>query len=198
MIAPAGMAAPTGMTTPTDMATPTGNETNGAEKSDNASGDSKPYEGDDETEFDLSDYEIVKDEPFIRVRDWVNSQNEKSLAVFDSSDEEDTTVVSPKDVRTKDYDVISVPCSGKPSNCVSTASMGYHSNEGSVFEEAEVAKEEGDDNDSDYTVLHSSIGGLDWKDRDELSTSCESLRSAALFLTYDVVEMIELRYNNVV
>ncbi|XP_078377971.1 uncharacterized protein LOC144661138 isoform X2 [Oculina patagonica] len=185
------MIAPTGVNNPRDS------ETNG-ENSDGVSGDSRPYEGDDETELDLSDYDIVKKEPFIRVRDWLNSQNEKSRtgSRLDSSDDEEETVgACPKDVRTKEYDIISVPCSGQPSNCLSTASMGYHSNEEAG---SEVANEDEGDNDSEFTVLHSSIGGLDWKDRDELSSSCDSLHSAALFLTYDVVEMIELRYNNVV
>lgn len=185
------MIAPTGVNNPRDS------ETNG-ENSDGVSGDSRPYEGDDETELDLSDYDIVKKEPFIRVRDWLNSQNEKSRAGsgFDSSDDEQETVdACPKDVRTKEYDIISVPCSGQPSKSQSTGSMGYHSNEEAG---SEVANEEEGDNDSEFTVLHSSIGGLDWKDRDELSSSCDSLHSAALFLTYDVVEMIELRYNNVV
>lgn len=189
------------MIAPAGINSPRGSETNG-ENSDGVSGDSKPYESDDEIELDLSDYDIVKKEPFIRVRDWLNSQNEKYRAGsrFDNSDDEEETVgACPKDVRMREYDVISVPCSGQPSNCPSTASIGYHSNEeaGSAFE-GEVANEEEGDNDSDFTVLHSSIGGLDWNDRDELSSSCCSLHSAALFLTYDVVEMIELRYNNVV
>ena len=187
---------------PTGMNTSRESEANG-ESSDGVSGDSKPYEGDDETELDLSDYDVVKNEPLIRVRDWLNSQNEKCNAdaefVDSSDDEEETVGACPKDVRVKEYDVISVPCSGQPGKCLSTASMGYHSNDerGSVFE-GEVTNEEEGDNDSEFTVLHSSIGGLDWKDRDELSSSSDSLHSAALFLTYDVVEMIELRYNNVV
>lgn len=189
------------MIAPTGVKTPRGSETTG-EKSDGVSGDSKHYEGDDETEFDLTDYEVVKSEPFIRVRDWLNSQNENSRAGdrYDSSDdEEDTVGACPNDVRMKEYDIISVPCSGQTSNCPSTTSTGYQSNEeaGSIVE-SEAAKEEDGDNDSEFTVLHSSIGGLDWRDRDELSSSCESLHSAALFLTFDVVEMIELHYNNVV
>lgn len=184
------------MIAPSGITYPRGNETNG-EISDGISGGSKPYEGDNETEFDLSDYEIVKDEPLIRVRDWLNSQNDKSVGVCDSSDEEENVNACTRNVRLKEYDVISVPCVRKPSNCISAASMGYHSNEGSVLEGG-ISEEAEEDNDSEYTVLHSSIGGLDWKDRDELSSSCDSLHSAAVFLTYDVVEMIELRYTNVV
>lgn len=47
------------------------------------------YEGDNEMEFDLLDYEIVKDEFFICVRDWLNFQNDKLVGRCDSSDEED-------------------------------------------------------------------------------------------------------------
>ena len=189
------------MIAPGGVKNPRGNETI-AEQSDGVSGDSKHYDGDDETEINLSDYEVVKSEPFIRVRDWLNSQNENSRTGdgHDSSDdEEDTLTACPDDVRMKEYDVISVPCSGKISNCPSTTSMGYQSNgEAESMVENEADKQEDGDNDSEFTVLHSSIGGLDWRDRDELSSSCESLHSAALFLTFDVVEMIELHYNNVV
>lgn len=189
------------MIAPAGVKNPRGSETVG-ESSDGVSGDSKHYEGDDETEFNLSDYEVVKSEPFIRVRDWLNSQNENSLAGdrYDSSDDEqDTLAACPDDVRMKDYDIISVPCSGKTSKCPSATSMGYLSNgQAESMAESEADKQEDGDNDSEFTVLHSSIGGLDWRDRDELSSSCESLHSAALFLTFDVVEMIELHYNNVV
>lgn len=189
------------MIAPGCVKNPRGNDTIG-ENSDGVSGDSKHYDGDDETELNLSDYEIVKNEPFIRVRDWLNSQNENSLACdrYDSSDEEqDILMACPEDVRMKDYDIISVPCSSKTTNCPSTTSMGYQSNgEAESMAESEADKQEDGDNDSEFSVLHSSIGGLDWRDRDELSSSCESLHSAALFLTFDVVEMIELRYNNVV
>ena len=176
------------MVAPTDKSSPTGDVTNGEH-----SEDSKPYEGDDETELDLSDFDIIKDEPFVRVREWLNSKNEKSRENDSSDDEENTAGDSAKDIRMKDYDVISVPCSVKPTNSLSSKSIGYHS-EG----EREVTEEKDEDKESEFTVVHSSIGGLDWKDRDELSSSSESLHSAALFLTYDVVEMIELRYNNVV
>ena len=156
---------------------------------------SKPYEADDETEIDLSDFDIIKDEPFVRVREWLNSQNQENPHGEDSSDEDEITAGdSPKDIRMKDYDVISVPCSTKPMNSISSRSIGYHS-------ECEVdnnREDEEEDKDSEFTVLHSSIGGLDWKDRDDLSSSCGSFHSAAVFLTYDVVEMIELRYKNVV
>ena len=189
------------MVAPADVKNPRGSETVG-KSSDGVSGDSKHYEGDDETDFILSEYEVVKCEPFIRVRDWLNSQNEKSFAGdrFDSSDDEqDTLVACPDYVRVKDYDIISVPCSSKTSNSPSTISMGYQSNiKAEIMAESEVDKQKDGDNDSEFTVLHSSIGGLDWRDRDELSSSCESLHSAALFLTFDVVEMIELHYNNVV
>ena len=180
---------------------PRGSDTIG-ENGDVESGDSKHYDGDDETEFILSDYEVVKNEPFIRVRDWLNSQNENSLASYrydSSDDEQDTLTACPDDVRLKDYDIISVPCSVKTTNCPSTTSMGYQSNrEAESMAESQAGKQEDGDSDSEFSVLHSSIGGLDWRDRDELSSSCESLHSAALFLTFDVVEMIELRYNNVV
>lgn len=155
--------------------------------------DSKPYEGDDETEIDLSDFDIIKDEPFVRVREWLNSQNEDSPGEDSSDEEGNSASKSPSDIRMRDYDVISVPCSVKRLNSVSSRSIGYHSEC-----EGDVSKEQDEDKNSDFTVLHSSIGGLDWKDRDDLSSSCDSLHSAALFLTYDVVEMIELRYNNVV
>ena len=189
------------MIAPAGVKNPRGSDTTG-ENSDGVSGDSKHYDGDDETEFNLSDYEVVKSEPLIRVRDWLNSQNEHSRAGerYDSSDDEqDTLTACPDDVRMKDYDIISVPCSGKPSNCRSMKSMGYQSNEDAEsMAESEADQQEDGDNDSEFTVLHSSIGGLDWRDRDELSSSCESLHSAALFLTFDVVEMIELRYIDVV
>jgi len=186
---------------PADVKNPRGNETVG-ESSDGVSSDSKHYEGDDETNFILSEYEVVKSEPFIRVRDWLNSQSEKSFTgdrLDSSDDEQDTLVACPDDVRVKDYDIISVPCSSRTSNCPSTTSMGHQSNrEAEIMADSEVDKQEEGDNESEFSVLHSSIGGLDWRDRDELSSSCESLHSAALFLTFDVVEMIELHYNNVV
>lgn len=189
------------MIAPRCVKNPRGNDTIG-EISDGVSGDSKHYDGDDETEINLSDYEIVKNEPFIRVRDWLNSQKENSLACdrYDSSDDEQGTLTACRDdVRMKDYDIISVPCSGTTTNCTLTTSMGYQSNrEAESMAESEADKQEDGDSDSEFSVLHSSIGGLDWRDRDELSSSCESLHSAALFLTFDVVEMIELRYNNVV
>ena len=188
------------MIAPSGVKNPRGNDTIG-ENINGVSGDSKHYEGDDETEFNLSDYEVVKNEPFIRVRDWLNSQNENSLASYrydSSDDEQDILTACPDDVRLKDYDIISVPCSGKTTNCPSTTSMGYQSNgEAESTAGSQTNKQEDGDSDSEFSVLHSSIGGLDWRDRDELS-SCESLHSAALFLTFDVVEMIELRYNNVV
>lgn len=189
------------MIAPSCVKNPRGNDTIG-EISDGVSGDSKHYDGDDETEINLSDYEIVKNEPFIRVRDWLNSQKENSFACdrYDSSDDEQGTLTACRDdVRMKDYDIISVPCSGTTTNCTLTTSMGYQSNrEAESMAESEADKLEDGNSDSEFSVLHSSIGGLDWRDRDELSSSCESLHSAALFLTFDVVEMIELRYNNVV
>lgn len=184
------------MIAPSAMNCPKIDEAN-CESSDGKSGSPNPYEGDNELEFDLSDYEIVKDEPFIRVRDWLNSQNDKSVGGCNSSDEEDILDACQREVRVKEYDVLSIPCARNPNNCKSATSMGYHSNEGSVRGDA-ISEEAGDDNDSEYTVLHSSIGGLDWKDRDEFSSSCDSEQSAAVFLTYDVVEMIEVRYTNVV
>ena len=189
------------MIAPGCVKNPRGNDTIG-EGSDGVSGDSKHYDGDDETEFNLSDYEVVKNEPFIRVRDWLNSQNKNSLASDGcdrSDDERDILTACRDDVRMKDYDIISVPCSGTTTNCTSTISMGYQRHgEAESMAESEADKQEDGDSDSEFSVLHSSIGGLDWRDRDELSSSCESLHSAALFLTFDVVEMIELRYNNVV
>lgn len=182
------MVAPTDRIFPKNRTSPAGEKTNG-----DCSEGSKPYEADDETELDLSDFDIIKEEPFVRVREWLNSQNEQSRKGADSSDEEEHTAGDcPRDIRMKDYDVISVPCTTKPTNSASSKSIGYHSEC-----EMEGSREE-EDKDSEFTVVHSSIGGLDWKDRDELSSSCDSLHSAALFLTYDVVEMIELRYNNVV
>ena len=158
------------------------------------SDDSKHYEGDDETELDLSDFDIIKEEPFVRVREWLNSQNEKLCGNDDSSDEEENTSGdSPRDIRVNEFDIISVPCSAKPTNSMVSKSIGYHSEC-----EEEGSREQQDDKDSEFTMVHSSIGGLDWNDRDDLSSSPDSLHSAAIFLTYDVVEMIELRYNNVV
>ena len=189
------------MIAPGCVKNPRGNDTTG-ENSDGVSGDSKHYDGDDETEFNLSDYEVVKNEPFIRVRDWLNSQNKHSLAndgCDSSDDEQDILTACRDDVRMKDYDIISVPCSGTTTNYISTTSMGYQRHgEAESMAGSEADKQEDGDSDSEFSVLHSSIGGLDWRDRDELSSSCESLHSAALFLTFDVVEMIELRYNNVV
>lgn len=184
------------MIAPSGMNCPRIDEAN-CESTDGKSGSPNPYEGDNETEFDLSDYEIVKDEPFIRVRDWLNSQNDKSAGRCDSSDEEDTLDARQREVRLKEYDVLSIPCARQINKCKSTASMVYDSKECSVQGDA-ISEEDGDDGDSEYSVLHSSIGGLDWKDRDEFSSSCDSLQSASVFLTYDVVEMIELRYTNVV
>lgn len=169
-----------------------------AEHSDGVSGDSKHYDGDDETEINLSDYDVVKSEPFIRVRDWLNSQSEN----FRAGDRDDSSIdeeACPDDVRMKEYDIISVPCSGNICNYPATTNVGNHDNgEAESMVQNEAEKQEEGDNDSEFTVLHSSISGLDWRDRDELSSSCESLHSAALFLTFDVVEMIELHYNNVV
>lgn len=176
------------MVAPTDRSSPAFRDSKG-ENSD----DSKHYEGDDEREIDLSDFDVIKDEPYVRVREWLNSQNEKRCGDDSSDEEENTANASTKDIRMTEYDVISVPCSVKPTNSLSSKSIGYHSEC-----EEEFSREESEDKDSDFTVVHSSIGGLDWNDRDELSSSCDSLHSAALFLTYDVVEMIELRYNNVV
>lgn len=42
------------------------------EISDGVFGDFKYYDGDDEIEFNLLDYEIVKNEFFIWVWDWLN------------------------------------------------------------------------------------------------------------------------------
>ena len=174
---------------PTDSNCLAGEESNGKN-----SDDSKHYEGDDETELDLSDFDIIKEEPFVRVREWLNSQNEKLCENDDSSDEEENTSNdSPRDIRVNEFDVISVPCSAKPTNSMGSKSIGYHSEC-----EEEVSREQQDDKDSEFTMVHSSIGGLDWMDRDDLSSSSNSLHSAAIFLTYDVVEMIELRYKNVV
>lgn len=157
--------------------------------------ESKHYEGDVETDIDISEFHIIKDEPFVRVREWLNSQNEIKNCKHDTSDEEENTVTCDlhENIRVKEYDIISVPCSAKPTNSVCSKSIGYHSH----CEGGEI-KDDAEENGSDFTFVHSSIGGVDWNDRDELSSSCDSLRSASIFLTYDVVEMIELRCNNVV
>lgn len=171
------------------MVSPT-ERTSDGEQTGQSSEDSKHYEGDDEDDIDLSEFDIIKEEPFVRVREWLNSHNNLESRVQDSSDEEENTIRNEPfgDIRTKDYDVISVPCSVKPTYCVHSKGTCEHSEH----------KEEEEEEDSEFSFVHSSIGGIDWKDRDELSSSCDSLHSAALFLTYDVVEMIELRYNNVV
>ena len=173
------------------MVSPT-ERTSDGEQTGQSSEDSKHYEGDDEAaDIDLSEFDIIKEEPFFRVREWLNSPNNLEPHVQDSRDQKENTIMNEPfgDIRMKDYDVISVPCSLKPTHSVHSKSTGYHSEH-----------EEGDEEEegSEFSFVHSSIGGIDWKDRDELSSSCDSLHSAALFLTYDVVEMIELRYNNVV
>lgn len=175
------------------MVSPT-ERTSDGEQTGQSSEDSKHYEGDDEAaDIDLSEFDIIIEEPFVRVREWLNWPNNLEQHAQDSRDEEENTIRNEPfgDIRMKDYDVISVPCSLKPTHSVHSKSTGCHSEHKEGDEEEE---EEG----SEFSFVHSSIIGIDWKDRDELSSSCDSLHSAALYLTYDVVEMIELRYNNVV
>lgn len=173
------------------MVSPT-ERTSDEEQTGQSSEGSRHYEGDNEAaDIDLSEFDIIKEEPFIRVREWLNWPHNLEQHAQDSRDEEENTIRNEPfgDIRMKDYDVISVPCSLKPTHSVHSKSTGCHSEHKEGDEE-----EEG----SEFSFVHSSICGIDWKDRDELSSSCDSLHSAALFLTYDVVEMIELRYNNVV
>ncbi|XP_067020675.1 uncharacterized protein [Acropora muricata] len=177
------------------MVSPT-ERTSDGEQTGQSSEDSKHYEGDDEAaDIDLSEFDIIKEEPFVRVREWLNWPNNMEQHAQDSRDEEENTIRNEPfgDILMKDYDVISVPCSLKPTHSLHSKSTGCHS-EHKEGDEEEEEEEEG----SEFSFVHSSIIGIDWKDRDELSSSCDSLHSAALFLTYDVVEMIELRYNNVV
>ena len=168
-----------------------GNDRDFRERRDHSSsGDSKPYEGDDETDFNLVDYEIIKEEPLLRVRNWLRSQDK--ISECNSSEEEER---SARDVHLNEYDIISIPCRKTSSH---HQSVGCHSSKGKEAKQEET--NENDDDDSAFSVVHSSIAidDLDWKDRDEMSTSCDSLNSAVVFLTYDVVEMIELRFSNVV
>lgn len=176
------------------MVSPT-ERTSDGEQTGQSSEDSKHYEGDDEAaDIDLSEFDIIIEEPFVRVREWLNWPNNLEQHAQDSRDEEENTIRNEPfgDIRMKDYDVISVPCSLKPTHSVHSKSTGCHS------EHKEGDEEEEEEEGSEFSFVHSSIIGIDWKDRDELSSSCDSLHSAALYLTYDVVEMIELRYNNVV
>lgn len=64
--------------------------------------------------------------------------------------------------------------------------------------ESEVDKLEDGDSDLEFSVVYFLIGGFDWRDWDELLLLCESFYFVVLFLIFDVVEMIELCYNNVV
>ncbi|XP_015752226.1 PREDICTED: uncharacterized protein LOC107332020 isoform X4 [Acropora digitifera] len=176
------------------MVSPT-ERTSDGEQTGQSSEDSKHYEGDDEAaDIDLSEFDIIIEEPFVRVREWLNWPNNLEQHAQDSKDEEENTIRNEPfgDIRMKDYDIISVPCSLKPTHSVHSKSTGCHS------EHKEGDEEEEEEEGSEFSFVHSSIIGIDWKDRDELSSSCDSLHSAALYLTYDVVEMIELRYNNVV
>lgn len=47
--------------------------------------------------------------------------------------------------------------------------------------------------DSEYSVVHSTIGGLELGTSKQLYDSASTLDSAGIFQTYDVVEMIEVQ-----
>ena len=154
------------------------------------------YDADDEVDYAQSDYEVIPGASNrLRVRKWLNSNTTGDYDDCDSSDEEERTV---NEFHFLDYDVISVPCSKKEIvRYGSSYSAGYYSNEKSHSDTCEKSDDNDEDNCSYFSMVHSSIDSLNFNDRDELSVSIHSSSSAALFMSYDVVEMIELKYQNV-
>ena len=154
------------------------------------------YDADNETDPFQSDYDVISENRRLRVREWLKSTCDEDYDDCDSSDVEAESY--PNGLRLLEYDVISVPClrAGLVPRCRTPHSVAHASDGDSDSEESFANVDDCDEMDtrSCFSVLHSSIDGLDFQDRDELSASCESSSSLKVFNTYDVVEMIELKY----
>lgn len=139
------------------------------------------YDADDETDNDILDYDVINIKT-LRLRNWLST-----LKPFSDTE----LITSDKDCESKshtipEYDMISVPC------------LGSSSTQSTLIKELPtVIHTKTDENelsdDSEYSVVHSTIGGLELGTSKQLYDSASTLDSAGIFQTYDVVEMIEVQ-----
>jgi len=87
-----------------------------------------------------------------------------------------------------EYDVISVPCLSS-----STQSTPVKDITPAAMLKNVKSMENEQSDDSEYSVVHSTIGGLELGISKDLYDSSSSLDSAGIFQTYDVVEMVEIQ-----
>ena len=148
------------------------------------------YDADDETELEISDYDLIKTQKLLKVRRWLNSFSAQDYCMCDSSSSEDEfgrpAVIAR---RLKEYDVLS------------TGSLMFNDSmprpHFSVYPDYDVSVNESDKaDDSEFSIVHSSIDSLDLTTRERpccFSSEAGSLDSVEIYGTYDVVEMVELR-----
>ncbi|XP_031559150.1 uncharacterized protein LOC116295475 [Actinia tenebrosa] len=143
------------------------------------------YDADDETDANVVDYDIINTKTF-RLRDWLTNVTPANDCELDSTDEGDCNLPPSLSRSIPEYDVISVPCSSTSINNTSLRRSNNLSDDGTCGY--------GSSNDSQYSVVHSTIDGLKLENYNKfMCSSSSTLSSAGIYRTYDVVEMIELR-----
>jgi len=138
------------------------------------------YDADDESDTHVLDYDIINAKTF-RLRNWL-----AAVKPFPSDTElltsEDECV--PESRTIPEYDIISIPCLS-----ISMASMSLHKDKANSRRNKKYKSSD----DSEYSVVHSTIGGLELGTSKQLYDSSSSLSSAGVYRTYDIVEMVELQ-----
>lgn len=140
------------------------------------------YDADDETDSHVLDYDVINVKT-LRLRNWLCTLKPFSDTEIVSSEDEGES-----ETRTiPEYDVISIPC-------LSSSTRSMLVKEISPVALNNVDSNEGEQSDdSEYSVVHSTLGGLELGISKELYDSSSTLDSAGIFQTYDVVEMVEVQ-----
>lgn len=143
------------------------------------------YDADDETDNHALDYDIINIKT-LRLRNWLSTVKAFSDTELITSDDD----CEPESHTIPEYDVISVPClnSSVPSLSLQSALVKEQTK---VINTA-VSPESNQSDGSEYSVVHSTIGGLELGTSKQLYDSLSSLSSAGVYRTYDVVEMVEV------
>ncbi|XP_020910948.1 uncharacterized protein LOC110248740 [Exaiptasia diaphana] len=143
------------------------------------------YDADDETDNHALDYDIINIKT-LRLRNWlstVKAFSDTELITSDDECEQDFNAIP-------EYDVISVPCLNSSIPSLSLQSTLVRDQ--SKVIKTSVTPENNKSDDSEYSVVHSTIGGLELGTSKQLYDSSSSLSSAGVYRTYDVVEMVEV------